>query len=188
VDETRRRVEALEKRVAALEGRTARRPATSASDLAQVEQLRRRSGPRYARAGMRGAVAYAGALRSGGREAAWIKEHGAAELLDADAGGLARVLAALAHPARVTLTRALLAAPRTSQELQSLIGASSAGPLYHHLKGMVAAGLVTQSGRSRYEVPAERAIPLLVVLAAAGDLLQPDAAEVGRSLKAGGKA
>jgi len=133
---------------------------------------------------VRGAVVYAGVSRFGDRESLWIKEHGVPELLDLDPRGLARVLAALAHPARLTLARALVQAPRTSQELQEVIGTASAGQLYHHLKDLVAAGVVNQAVRSRYEIAPEHTIPLLALLAAAGDLLHGEAAEDGRSVRA----
>ena len=115
---------------------------------------------------------FAGAVRAGERESLWVRERGLAEIWDFEPQALVRVLAALAHPARLALARALVEAPRSSQELQQVIGAGSAGPLYHHLKEMVAAGLVHQVDRSRYEVKAEHTIPLLTLLAAAGDVLR----------------
>jgi len=170
---TSRRLAALERRVASLERRGHRPRAAPAPrrGLEQLEELRRRRGPRYVRGRMRGAVVYAGAVACEGREGRWIREHGLSELLDREPGGLARVAAALGNPARLGLIRALIEAPRSGQELQQVLGTPSAGQLYHHLKELMAAGIVHQAGRGRYEVEPERTIPLLALLAAAADLV-----------------
>ncbi len=174
MDDTPGRIAELERRVATLERRKppGRGAAAARPDLSQLEHLRRRRGPAYVRGQVRGAVVYAGAVRIGKRESLWIKERGVPEILDLDPPELARVMASLAHPVRLNLARALLEAPRTSQELQEVLGTASAGQLYHHLKEMVAAGVVHQAGRSRYEITAEHSVPLLALLATAGDLLR----------------
>jgi hypothetical protein len=181
----RARVDVLERRLAALERRQRPRvPASLPSDLAQLETLRRRKGKRYVRGDARGALVYAGAVKFGERESLWIKEHAVPDLEDLDAAATAGLLAALAHPARLLLARALVQAPRTRPELQAVIGTDSAGQLYHHLKEMMAAGIVRQSGRSLYEVPAERTVPLLTLLAAASDI-RLDAISDGGTLEDG---
>jgi DNA-binding transcriptional ArsR family regulator len=78
-----------------------------------------------------------------------------------------RTLATLGHPSRLLLLRALLPAPRSSQQLQEVLGVSSPGQLYHHLKDLLAAGLVRQTARSQYEIASHHVIPLLVIFAAA---------------------
>ena len=122
---------------------------------------------------MRGAVAYAGSATLGEGEVLWAGEHGLPQIWDLEPTDVARLLAALGHPARLALVRALLTGVRTSQELQEVIGSGSAGQLYHHLKDLIAAGVVDQAGRSRYRISAGRIVPLLVILAAAGDVARP---------------
>ena len=170
------RLDDLERRVAALE---ASAPAMAAgepaplADLKALDDLRRRDGPRYSRGRMRGAVTYAGSARLGDEEVLWAGERGLAQIWDMDLAEVATLLAALGHPARLALVRALLVGERSSQELQEVIGSGSAGQLYHHLKDLLAAGVVDQAGRSRYRISAGRIVPLLVIFAAAGDVARP---------------
>jgi len=170
------RLDDLERRVAALE---ASAPAMAAgepaplADLKALDDLRRRDGPRYSRGRMRGAVTYAGSARLGDEEVLWAGERGLAQIWDMDLAEVATLLAALGHPARLALVRALLVGERSSQELQEVIGSGSAGQLYHHLKDLLAAGVVDQAGRSRYRISAGRVVPLLVIFAAAGDVARP---------------
>lgn len=186
------RVSALARRVVDLEREVKRRPARSSShppealgaDLALVEQLRRRQGRRYRTKQLQGAVAYGGAVRFGERECLWIREHPLPEIVAHEPGPLAQALATLGHPARLVLLRALLQHSRTSQELQAILGVSSPGQLYHHLKELLAAGIVTQTRRSHYEVAARRVVPVLAVLAAAADLVETASAA---SLTEGGE-
>jgi DNA-binding transcriptional ArsR family regulator len=170
------RLEDLERRVGALEANS---PAAGAvepaplADLRALDELRHRDGPRYVRGRMRGAVSYAGSARLDDEEVLWAGEHGLAQIWDLDLAEVARLLAALGHPARLALVRALLVGERSSQELQEVIGSGSAGQLYHHLKDLLAAGVVDQAGRSRYRISASRIVPLLVIFAAAGDVARP---------------
>lgn len=147
-------------------------------DLQQLDELRRRDGPRYVRGSLRGAVTYAGSATLGEGEVLWAGEHGLPQIWDLDPEDIARLLAALGHPARLALVRALLAGVRTSQELQEVIQSGSAGQLYHHLKDLMASGVVDQAGRSRYRISAGRVVPLLVILAAAGDVARPHDPEI----------
>jgi DNA-binding transcriptional ArsR family regulator len=170
------RLDELERRIAALEvmataGGPA--PASPAYDLRQLDDLRRREGPRYERGSMRGAIAYAGSAKLGEEEVLWAGEHGLPEIWDLEQTSVARLLAALAHPARLALVRALLTGDRTSHELQAVIDSGSAGQLYHHLRDLISAGIVDQTGRSRYRIADSRVIPLLVILAAASDVARP---------------
>ena len=175
------RLEELERRVGALEvGAWAsddRRPA-AAPDLVALDELRRKDGPRYTRGPLRGAITYSGAVDFGDRPLLWAGEHGLPEVWDMDPATLAHMFAALGHPARLALVRALLAGDRTSAELQEVVGTASAGQLYHHLKDLIAAGVAEQAGRSRYRISNARVVPLLVVLAAAGDVARPQEASL----------
>lgn len=167
------RLAALESRVAALEtvAQTATPPSGPAlPNMRQLEDLRHREGPAYTRGDHRGVVTFAGWVASADGDLLWTREHGLPHILDLDDVSLARALAALGHPARLGLVRALLDGERSSQELQAVIGAASAGQLYHHLKDLLSAGMIDQAGRNRYRIHASRVIPLLVILAAAGDV------------------
>jgi DNA-binding transcriptional ArsR family regulator len=96
--------------------------------------------------------------------------HGLADVLALDENVLARQLAAIASPLRLRIVRELAARPLQTHELQARLGEPSAGQLYHHLRELLAAGLVTQPRRSVYEVPARVVIPLFTLIACAHDL------------------
>jgi len=98
------------------------------------------------------------------RRAGW------AEVMGLQPEPLARVFAALASPARITVLRALLDGPRTSQQLRQDLDGPSAGQLYHHLKELLAAGLIFQPGRSMYALPQGSQVALCVQLLAATHL------------------
>lgn len=172
VTELARRLERLESGSGRGSARRARAPAKpAADDLWFLQQLRSRRGSRYRAKGMHGAVAYAGAVSLEDRERLWITEHPLPELMALEPDRLARALAALGHPTRLTLVRALMQEPRGSRELQEALGISSPGQLYHHLKELLAVGLVRQTGRGHYEVADRQIVPLLAVLAAVSDLV-----------------
>ena len=76
------------------------------------------------------------------------------------------MLAALGHPVRLVVLHEVLRGCQTVAELSGIEGFGTSGQLYHHLRHLVAAGWLRSTGRGRYEVPAVRVIPLLVVLAA----------------------
>jgi DNA-binding transcriptional ArsR family regulator len=75
------------------------------------------------------------------------------DVMNADPDSAARIFTALASPARITLLRALLHGPANSQQLRSELDDPSAGQFYHHLRELMAAGLVTQPARRLYAIP-----------------------------------
>ncbi len=167
-----RRLEVLERQNETRPRRRGRRASEAqGSDLALLDQLRKRDGRRYRGRQMRGAVAYGGAVVFREREYLWMREHPLPELSELEPSRLAQALATLGHPARLILLRALLQQPRTSQELQAILGVPSPGQLYHHLKELLAAGIVTQTRRSLYEVAGRQVVPVLAALAAVSDLV-----------------
>ena len=153
----------LQARVAALEQGPAPRP-RQRPDLGLVDALRE------AAAGSTGIVTYAGVSELGGDALAWQMAHPVEDLLALDEGLLARQLAAIASPVRIRILRELAAGPLQTQDLQARLDEPSAGQLYHHLRELLATGLVTQPRRSVYELPARAVIPLLTLLACAKDL------------------
>jgi DNA-binding transcriptional ArsR family regulator len=173
VEQLAARVDALTRKVAALERPPARREALveaspTGDDLLQLLERRRAAGKRDPQ-GRRGAVVYGGSLELAGREYLWAMERPATGLLALDPEVPAQVLATLAHPQRLRLLLALIEEPRTAAELQQVIGSKSPGPLYHHLRDLLALGVVAQQER-RYVVPARHVVPLLAALALAIDL------------------
>ncbi|MCZ2838853.1 helix-turn-helix domain-containing protein [Modestobacter sp. VKM Ac-2985] len=117
-----------------------------------------------------GAVAYGGQVRlPGGEEYAWQRTHDVEELRTADPADddvLATSLSALAHPVRLRLLREVLGGTTTTAALAALPGLGTTGQLHHHLRQLTSAGWLRTTGRGAYGVPAERVVPLLVVLAA----------------------
>jgi DNA-binding transcriptional ArsR family regulator len=168
-----RRVEDLERQVRTHPTRASRsRLDGLGADLALLERLRARDGRRYRGRRMRGAVAYGGAVVFGEREYLWMREHPLPELASLEPSRLAQALATLGHPARLVLLRALLQQARTRRDLQALLGVPSPGQLYHHLKELLAAGIVTQTRRGHYEITERRVVPVLAALAAVSDLVE----------------
>ena len=92
------------------------------------------------------------------------------DLLAADWEGAAPLLAALGHPLRLAILRAVLHGQHTTAELQADPNLAAGGKLYHHLRDLQAGGWLLLQGRGQYTVPAERVLPLLVILRAAGGL------------------
>lgn len=152
---------ALEARVAQLETPDASAP-RPAADATVLDRLR-------AEAPEGGGVAFAGSLaRPGGRRVEWQMGHPAAGLLDADWSDIAPALAALGHPVRLRLLNAVLTGTHETAALAETLGDGTTGQLHHHLRELTATGWLRAERRGRYEVPADRVVPLLVAIAAAG--------------------
>jgi len=163
----------LEQRVASIEARG--RPPAETSALHSAgphvpdrERLWALAGLQE-RTGTGSAVLFTGSVSlSGDRAYVWQQGVNANQLLDADWDLAADVLGALGHPIRLKLIQAILNGASTTAEIGTLQGLGTTGQLYHHLRQLVAAGWLNSTGRGRYEVPADRVIPLLVAIAAAG--------------------
>jgi DNA-binding HxlR family transcriptional regulator len=169
-----RRLDALDDRRAAPAPPVAR---AGQEDLGLADTLAQRRGEPYERGNQRGAIAYGGGVELDGREYLWQIERPVPGLLALDPDGYTAVLAALAHPHRWRLIVALIEAPRAAAELQKVIGSASPGPLYHHLRELLALGIVAQRDR-HYTVPARHVVPLLTAIALALDLgARPGATE-----------
>ncbi|MET4925843.1 helix-turn-helix domain-containing protein [Streptomyces sp. PSRA5] len=89
------------------------------------------------------------------------------QVLDADWSVTADCFAALGHAVRLRLLREILGGLRTAAELTELDDMGTTGQIYHHLRQLTGAGWLQTTGRGRYEVPAARVVPLLVMLSAA---------------------
>lgn len=155
------RVAALEARVERLEvpDAPAGRPAADATVL---DRLR-------AEAPEGGGVAFAGSLAlPGERRVEWQMGHPATGLLVSDWSDIAPALAALGHPVRLRLLNAVLAGTQETAALAETLGDGTTGQLHHHLRELTAAGWLRAERRGRYDIPADRVVPLLVAIAAAG--------------------
>jgi hypothetical protein len=116
-----------------------------------------------------GAVLFCGVVPTpGGGWYEWQWGTGTGELLGSDWSQRSAGLAALGHPVRLGLLRQVLSGAGTVAELQERAELGTSGQLYHHLRQLVNAGWLQAAARGRYAVPADRVVPLLVVLAAAG--------------------
>jgi DNA-binding transcriptional ArsR family regulator len=166
------RVSALERRLAALEGRGP----DDASAATRVHggdfwALRRLKEDLEGAGATAGGVLFTGAVRLSPQERyewqitaltdALLAEDDPADATTADR------LAALGHPIRLRLLRAVLGGMRTVAELAELPEVGTTGQIYHHLRQLTGAGWLHTVERGRYGVPAARVVPLLVVLSAA---------------------
>ncbi|AKK02917.1 ArsR/SmtB family transcription factor [Corynebacterium epidermidicanis] len=111
-----------------------------------------------------GTIQFSGAIKLQDRtyRYEWVRpaEH---LLSDSFEDSLTRV-AALAHPLRHQILRALLQHPATVSELVDA-GLSSTGTTYHHLSALQSAGWVEKSGGA-FSIPPARVVPLLTIIAA----------------------
>ena len=89
-------------------------------------------------------------------------------LFSADPEDLARGIAGLGHPARISLAKALMLGPKESAVLLEVAGLNTTGQLYHHLQAMADVGLVERRGRNLW---AGANIGATVLLLSAGLLL-----------------
>ncbi len=126
-----------------------------------LDQLRRRSGG--------SGLVYAGLAELKPGPVAWQMGHDPGALLELDWVDLAPRIAALGHPVRLRILQLVLrGTATTAAELARTEGLGTTGQVYHHLRQLSAAGWLRTGSRGVHEVPAERVIPLLIILAAAG--------------------
>lgn len=161
----------LQARVAALEQKDAPRPRRKRrSELGLLDALMDATELADVPDDPAGTVTYAGVARFGADNLAWQMTHSVADLLALDDAVIARQLAAIASPVRLRILRELAGGPLQTQELQARLDEPSAGQMYHHLRELLATGLVNQPRRSVYDVPDRAVIPLLALIACARDL------------------
>ncbi len=93
-------------------------------------------------------------------------------LLDIDEDKMAKILAAISHKQRLDILKAVLRQPLTGAELVEHLNMGTTGQLYHHTKALIGANLLVQEDRGgKYSIPSHRSLPLLLLMAAASDLL-----------------
>ncbi|MDT0200367.1 winged helix-turn-helix domain-containing protein [Nocardioides sp. AE5] len=159
----------LRERVTRLEAATPppATPGPDPSDAAETDTFWALDGVRARRADhpatAEGIVLFAGSLElPGGEQIEWQQSAATADTLATDWSPVAATLAALGHPVRLELLRAILNGTRATADLAESTG--STGQLHHHLKQLVTAGWLAQRGRGTYEVPPARVVPLLTIL------------------------
>ncbi len=141
----------LERRVRALEGRPA-----------EPEQVESGRGA--------GVVRYSGETHLHG-DVSWRITLPVRRVLALDDDPRVGVLAALGHPARARIVRALLdGGPSGTTALQEAAELASTGQLCHHLRSLTHCGLVEQDTRGSYRIPGRAVVPVLTLLAAAADV------------------
>jgi DNA-binding transcriptional ArsR family regulator len=86
-------------------------------------------------------------------------------------------MAALANPTRIRIVGELLQGPVPTGELARRLEQPSAGQLFHHLKELLAAGIIHQPVRGTYAIGDRHVVPLLVLGSAAIDLATPSPEE-----------
>ena len=125
--------------------------------------------------GCTGRITYMGVFASGGRQSTWVKN-------DLNTDGLLalienrtaeKVLACVGSNDRLNMLLAILRKPRTVAELVSDCGYSSTGQVYHHLKPLLTADLVTEDKHQRgsYIIQPHRVQGVIMLLAGIADLV-----------------
>jgi hypothetical protein len=118
---------------------------------------------------MVGQVEASALIRRGAASLGWSEDKIELErLFNADPEDLARGIAGLGHPARISLAKALVFGPKESAVLLEVAGLNTTGQLYHHLQAMADVGLVERRGRNLW---AGTNIGATVLLLSAGLLL-----------------
>ncbi|MEU8282725.1 winged helix-turn-helix domain-containing protein [Micromonospora sp. NPDC048905] len=160
------RLAALEAQITALSERltpASTAPAASEGAFWALDGLKQRLPPDGT-----GAVLYTGTVRVAGQHYDWQYGRTVDDVLAADWTELSATLSALAHPVRLRLLREILDGRQSTSELAEIEELGTTGQLHHHLRQITAAGWLRSVGRGRWSVPAERVVPLLTILTAAG--------------------
>jgi ArsR family transcriptional regulator len=162
-------------RLAAVEKRISSAPSAGSSEAlfqTRTPALTRDQESQKTQPGMiQGTLNYAGSIQLAERPFRFQQTLAVQSLFEAPAELLATIFAALSSPHRVIILRTLCERPCTAQQLQEVLGMGSAGQLYHHLKELMAAGLITQRERSSaYTIEPAKVIPICAALMVAFSL------------------
>ena len=116
-----------------------------------------------------GVVGYSGDVHLAG-DISWSMTYSPDGVLDLPPDRSVEVLAALGHPVRFAIVRALLRGPMSATALQESLDSLSAGRLYHHLKALTGARIVDQHARGDYRLAPRTVVPALVLMMASADI------------------
>jgi len=96
----------------------------------------------------------------------------AALLAKANAKKVAALMAGLSHPDRYRVASAIMTGSNSHRLLKESVGLKT-GPLYHHVRGLQMAGLVTQPSRNFYTLTEIGEAALLVATSLGTKVAQP---------------
>jgi DNA-binding transcriptional ArsR family regulator len=120
---------------------------------------------------LQGTLRYAGSIQIGERPFRFQQTLTIASIFEAEPEVFAQIFAALSSPHRVIILRTLCERACTAQQLQEVLGMGSSGQLYHHLKELMGAGLITQRERSSaYTIDPAKVVPICAALSVAFSL------------------
>lgn len=159
VNELREGLRALDERIAKLEDTPVPAASTPTGTFWVLDGLKKSLDPP-------GGIVFAGAVTVAAGPVEWQITLPTAALLDQDWASFAPGLSALGNPVRLSLLHAVLGGASTVTELSAGEGMGTTGQLYHHLGQLVSSGWLVAGGRGHYSIPAERVVPLLVILGA----------------------
>ncbi len=125
-----------------------------------------------------GEVIYSGLGPWQDRAVVWQMRRTWHDVVSSDPDSASRVLGALASPVRFRIVTALVAGSATTSELAEAIGEGTSGQLFHHLKELLAVGVVHQPRRGVYALRPQHAVPLLALLSASIDLAASDGSPI----------
>jgi DNA-binding transcriptional ArsR family regulator len=113
-------------------------------------------------------VLYTGVVETfAGDPVQWQVGYPSATLQEEDWTARAPALTALGHPSRLRILQLVARGEaRSAADLAHTDGLGSTGQIYHHLRQLVSAGWLRSTTKGQHEVPPERLVPLLVILAA----------------------
>ncbi len=120
-----------------------------------------------------GTVVYAGAGPLDDGMIAWQMGRSWPELLEVDPTSVAGCFAALASPIRIQIICELATGSVSTAELTQRLDKPSSGQLFHHLKELLAVGLIYQPDRGTYAIRNQHLVPILTALSCATDLARP---------------
>ncbi|MDD5191278.1 MAG: ArsR family transcriptional regulator [Dehalococcoidales bacterium] len=126
-----------------------------------------------------GCITYIGVFSSGGRQADWIRhEVNTDDLLKLIENKMAvKVLACIGNNDRLNILLSILKKPMTVAQLVEECGYGSTGQVYHHLKPLISADLITEDSKSEakgvYFIQPHRVQGIIMLLAGISDMLDP---------------
>jgi hypothetical protein len=118
-------------------------------------------------------VTYSGTGPWCGGEVRWQIIRGWGNVLAETDGRSAALFSSLSSPSRLRIVGTLMSGQMTTSELARRLDQPSTGQLFHHLKELLAAGVIHQPVRGTYAIRAEHAVPLMAMMCAALDLGRP---------------
>lgn len=119
-----------------------------------------------------GYVYYAGQYQTNEQLFRWEpKERQFEQLLHIDTEKISKIVSALGSKPRLDILTAILTESLTGAEIVEKLSLGTTGQLYHHLKALQGADLLSQDKNGRYTLPDHRKLPLLLLLSAVVDML-----------------